>query len=45
MEYASIPSNSLSDEEMIKKIINGKSALFEQLIGKYDCLLYKIAGR
>lgn len=45
MEYAIIPSNSLSDEEIIKKIINGKSALFEQLISKYDCLLYKIARR
>ena len=37
--------HSLSDEEIIKKIINGKSVLFEQLISKYDYLLYKIAGR
>jgi RNA polymerase sigma-70 factor (ECF subfamily) len=35
----------LSDEEIIKKIINGESALFEQLISKYNCLLYKIARR
>ncbi|HSV11179.1 MAG TPA: sigma-70 family RNA polymerase sigma factor [Hanamia sp.] len=45
MKNAIIPSNSISDEEIIKKIINGKSELFEQLISKYDCLLYKIARR
>jgi RNA polymerase sigma-70 factor (ECF subfamily) len=38
-------ANFLSDEEIIKKIINGKPAFFEQLISKYDCLLYKIARR
>ncbi len=38
-------SSSLSDEEIIKRIINGESALFEQLISKYNSFLYKIAGR
>ena len=37
--------HSLSDEEIIKKIINGESALFEQLTGKYNYLLYTIARR
>jgi RNA polymerase sigma-70 factor (ECF subfamily) len=45
MEHAISPSDSLSDEEIIKKIINGKPALFEQLINKYDYHLYKIARR
>jgi len=38
-------ANLLSDEEIIKKIINGKPAFFEQLMSKYDCLLYTIARR
>jgi len=37
--------SSLSDEQLIEKIINGESALFEQLICKYNSFLYKIAGR
>lgn len=37
--------HSLSDEEIVKKIINGESALFEQLTGKYNYLLYTIARR
>ena len=40
-----IAANSLPDEEIIKKIINGKSDLFEQLISKYDYFLYTIARR
>jgi RNA polymerase sigma factor (sigma-70 family) len=35
----------LSEEEIIEKIINGESALFEQLISKYNSFLYRIARR
>lgn len=40
-----IARSSLSEEEIINKIINGESALFKHLISKYDPLLYKIASR
>jgi RNA polymerase sigma factor (sigma-70 family) len=45
MEHDIIAANLLSDEEIIEKIINGESILFEQLISKYSSLLYKIARR
>lgn len=40
-----ITRSSLSEEEIIEKIINGESALFAQLISEYNSLLYKIAGQ
>ena len=37
-------TSSLSEEEIIKRIINGESDLFEQLVSKYNSSLYQIAG-
>src|SRR5215207_2462522 len=33
----------LTDEELIEKIINGETALFEVLIRRYNAVLYKMA--
>ena len=43
MEVMSRPF--LSDQELIEKILNGESVLFEQLISKYNSFLYKIARK
>jgi RNA polymerase sigma-70 factor (ECF subfamily) len=43
MEHEVIEPNSLPDVEIIKKIINSETALFQQLIIKYNPFLYKIA--
>lgn len=43
MEHEVIEPNSLPDVEIIKKIINGETVLFQQLINKYNPFLYKIA--
>lgn len=40
-----IEQSSLCEMEIIKKIINGQSGLFEHLISKYGSLLYKIASQ
>jgi RNA polymerase sigma factor (sigma-70 family) len=40
-----IEQSSLSEMEIVTKIINGESALFSQLISKYNSLLYKIASQ
>jgi RNA polymerase sigma-70 factor (ECF subfamily) len=45
MKRSIIVADSLPDEEIIKKIINGKSDLFEQLMSRYDCFLSAIARR
>lgn len=43
METLHLKIGLASDEEIIRKILNGESALFEVLIRRYNSALYKIA--
>jgi RNA polymerase sigma-70 factor (ECF subfamily) len=43
MEKIQVKAGWLSDEEIIRKIVAGETALFEVLIRRYNPLLYKIA--